>query len=80
MPVLGVDAVRGDGPAGVLAGRLPASEDEIAFGRLTAHDIGAHVGDDVNGRPRPRPRCSGSPGSPSCLGWVRTTGSARAAL
>ena len=23
-----------------LEGRLPASEDEIAFGRLTAHDLG----------------------------------------
>ena len=47
VPVLGVDAVRGSGQPAMLDGRLPASADEIAFGRLTAHDIGAHVGDDI---------------------------------
>jgi predicted lysophospholipase L1 biosynthesis ABC-type transport system permease subunit len=31
----------------MLEGRLPASDDEIAFGRVTAGDIGAHVGDAV---------------------------------
>ncbi|MEP7201277.1 MAG: FtsX-like permease family protein [Ilumatobacteraceae bacterium] len=47
VPVLGVDAVRGTGQPRMRDGRLPASADEIAFGRLTANDIGAHIGDDI---------------------------------
>ncbi|MEO8265273.1 MAG: FtsX-like permease family protein [Ilumatobacteraceae bacterium] len=47
VPLLGFQALRGDGTPLVLNGRLPASDDEIAFGRLSAHDIGTHVGDDV---------------------------------
>lgn len=31
----------------LLDGRLPTSDDEIAFGRLTAADIGAQVGEAV---------------------------------
>jgi FtsX-like permease family len=48
IPILGFEAVRGDGAPTVLEGRLPASEDEIAFGRLTASDLGAHVGDEIS--------------------------------
>jgi hypothetical protein len=44
VPVLGMEAVRGDGTPTVVSGRLPASEDEIAFGRVTARAVGAHVG------------------------------------
>jgi hypothetical protein len=47
VPVVGVEAVRGEGQPTVLAGRLPVSEDEIAFGRLTARDIDVRVGNDV---------------------------------
>lgn len=47
VPVVGVEAVRGQGQPTILAGRLPVSEDEIAFGRLTARDVGVGVGDDV---------------------------------
>jgi hypothetical protein len=47
IPMLGLEAVRGGGQPVMLEGRLPASDDEIAFGRLTAADIGAHVGDTV---------------------------------
>jgi predicted lysophospholipase L1 biosynthesis ABC-type transport system permease subunit len=47
VPVLGIEAVRGEAQPPVLAGRLPVSEDEIAFGRLTAHDVGVKVGDDI---------------------------------
>jgi FtsX-like permease family len=47
VPMLGVEAVRGEGQPTVIAGRLPVSEDEIAFGRLTARDIDVGVGDDV---------------------------------
>jgi hypothetical protein len=39
--------VRGSGQPTMLEGRLPSSDDEIAFGRLTANDVGAHVGDTV---------------------------------
>jgi ABC-type antimicrobial peptide transport system permease subunit len=48
IPMLGLDAVRGEGQPVVLEGRLPASDDEIAFGRVTAADIGAHVGGTVD--------------------------------
>jgi putative ABC transport system permease protein len=47
VPILGLEAVRGEAQPAVTSGRLPVSEDEIALGRLTAHDIGVHVGDDV---------------------------------
>ena len=47
IPILGLEAVRGEGQPIMLEGRLPASDDEIAFGRVTAGDIGAHVGDTV---------------------------------
>ncbi len=42
--LLGMQALRGDGAPAVVSGRLPASGDEIAFGRVTAQAIGAHVG------------------------------------
>jgi hypothetical protein len=48
IPVLGLEAVRGEGQPTMLEGRLPTSDDEIAFGRVTAADIGAHVGDTVD--------------------------------
>lgn len=47
VPILGIQALRGHGQPPVLEGRLPSSDDEIAFGRLSAGDIGAHVGDDI---------------------------------
>ena len=47
IPMLGLEAVRGQGQPIMLEGRLPASDDEIAFGRLTAADIGVQVGDAV---------------------------------
>jgi|GEM_PF-4774228 len=47
IPMLGLEAVRGGGQPVMLEGRLPSSDDEIAFGRVTAADIGAHVGDNV---------------------------------
>jgi hypothetical protein len=47
IPILGLDPVRGDARPTILDGRLPAGDDEIAFGRVTARDIGAHVGDSV---------------------------------
>ena len=47
VPLLGVEAVRGNGAPTVLSGRLPAGADEIAFGRVSGSDVGAHVGSDV---------------------------------
>lgn len=45
--VLGMDVVRGEGTPYVVDGRLPAGEDEIALGQVTAKDIGAHIGDEL---------------------------------
>ena len=45
--MLGIEPVRGDGQPIMLEGRPPTSDDEIAFGRLTAAEIGAHVGDTI---------------------------------
>jgi ABC-type antimicrobial peptide transport system permease subunit len=47
IPVLGLEVLRGDGQPTMLEGRLPASDDEVVLGRLTAADIGAHVGGTV---------------------------------
>ncbi|MEY2522889.1 MAG: putative transport system permease protein [Ilumatobacteraceae bacterium] len=47
IPMLGLEVVRGDGHPIMLEGRLPTSDDEIALGRLTAADIGAQTGDDI---------------------------------
>ena len=47
IPLLGLEVVRGDGQPTMLEGRLPTSDDEIAFGRLTANDIGVQIGDDI---------------------------------
>jgi hypothetical protein len=47
VPVVGLEAVRGEGQPTVLSGRMPVSEDEIAFGRLTARHIGVEIGDDI---------------------------------
>jgi ABC-type antimicrobial peptide transport system permease subunit len=48
IPILGLEAVRGEGQPTMLEGRLPSSDDEIAFGRVTAADIGAQIGDTVD--------------------------------
>ena len=47
LSVIGMDQIRGEIAPPVLEGRLPASEDEVAFGRLTANNLGLHVGDEV---------------------------------
>ncbi|MBK5331382.1 MAG: hypothetical protein JJD93_05390, partial [Ilumatobacteraceae bacterium] len=47
IPMLGLQVVRGDGHPIMLEGQLPSSDDEIAFGRLTAADVGAQIGDDI---------------------------------
>lgn len=44
VPMLGLEVVRGEGQPTMLEGRLPAGDDEIAFGRLTAADLGVRVG------------------------------------
>ena len=36
----GLEAVRGTGTPVVLSGKLPITADEIALGRVTAHDLG----------------------------------------
>lgn len=43
----GMDPVKGDVAPRILAGRLPASDDEIALGRLAAKSLGAEVGEDL---------------------------------
>ena len=45
--LLAMDVVRGDAAPAVLEGRLPAGDDEIAFGRVSARDAGVSVGEDV---------------------------------
>jgi ABC-type lipoprotein release transport system permease subunit len=45
--VMGLQRVRGSSSPVLLHGRLPVSEDEIAFGEVTARDVGVDVGDDV---------------------------------
>ena len=46
-PVIGYDAVRGEGSPYVSVGRLPVADDEIAFGRTTADDLDLGVGDTI---------------------------------
>ncbi len=43
----GLEAVRGTGTPVVLSGKLPITADEIALGRVTAHDLGVGVGDSI---------------------------------
>ena len=45
--LVGMEPVKGELAPPVLAGRLPASADEIALGRLEAHDLGVGIGDEV---------------------------------
>ena len=45
--LVGVDPLRGGLLPVVLAGRFPASPDEVALGELTARSLHVHVGDDV---------------------------------
>jgi putative ABC transport system permease protein len=47
VPLSGLHAIRGQGTPAVLAGRLPSGDDEISLGRVTAHDVGAGVGDEL---------------------------------
>ena len=47
LQLAGMQPVKGDLAPRVLAGRLPAAEDEIALGRLIAHTLGAGVGTDL---------------------------------
>lgn len=45
--LLGMDPIRGEIGPPLLEGRLPASEDEIALGRLAAKSLGVGVGDEL---------------------------------
>jgi hypothetical protein len=45
--IVGVTAERGDFEPVVLEGRAPVGPDEIAFGRVTADDLGVGIGDEV---------------------------------
>jgi putative ABC transport system permease protein len=47
VPLLGMEVVRGKGTPTVVAGRLPVGNDEIAFGRTTARQLDAQIGDEV---------------------------------
>jgi ABC-type lipoprotein release transport system permease subunit len=47
VPVMGLQRVRGSSSPVLLEGRSPVSEDEIAFGQVTARHVGVDVGDDV---------------------------------
>ena len=47
VPLMGMDVVRGHATPLVLAGRLPVSEDEIAFGRVSARRAEISIGDTV---------------------------------
>lgn len=68
VPVMGMERVRGDNAPVLLGGRLPATEDEIAMGRVTARHVGVNVGDEVT--------LTGSAGSHtfSVVGLVVLTG------
>ena len=46
-PVIGFDSIRGGATPYLSRGRLPAAEDEIAFGRVTAADLGVGVNDAI---------------------------------
>ena len=46
--LVGVEPLRGGLLPVVLAGRFPASPDEVALGELTARSLHVHVGDDVS--------------------------------
>jgi ABC-type lipoprotein release transport system permease subunit len=48
VPLIGVEYVRGRGGPRVLEGRLPRADDEVALGRLTANDLGKHIGDELS--------------------------------
>ena len=43
--LIGVEHLLGNISPPVLSGRLPAGPDEVALGRLTADDLGVHIGD-----------------------------------
>jgi ABC-type lipoprotein release transport system permease subunit len=45
--LIGMEPIKGDVSPKVLAGRLPVSEDEIALGRLAAHELDVGVGDEL---------------------------------
>ena len=46
--LIGMEPIKGDVSPRVLAGRLPASEDEIALGRLAARALHVGVGDELD--------------------------------
>jgi putative ABC transport system permease protein len=46
--VLGIDQLVGDGAPHVLTGRLPRSDNEVAFGRVEANRVGARVGQPIS--------------------------------
>jgi ABC-type lipoprotein release transport system permease subunit len=48
LDLVGVDPLRGGLEPVVLAGRFPASPDEVALGKVTARSLGVHVGEDVS--------------------------------
>jgi len=47
VPVMGMQVVRGDNTPLVLAGRVPVSKDEIAFGRVSARRTHVGIGDRI---------------------------------
>jgi hypothetical protein len=47
VPLMGMDVVRGNKTPLVLAGRLPLTKDEVAFGRVSARRAHVAVGDNV---------------------------------
>ena len=46
--LIGVERVRGGLAPRLLTGRLPASPDELALGRVTARQLGLHVGEELD--------------------------------
>jgi hypothetical protein len=48
LDLVGVEPLRGGLEPVVLAGRFPASPDEVALGELTARSLGVHVGDEMS--------------------------------
>ncbi|MDP1818553.1 MAG: hypothetical protein Q8K58_01495 [Acidimicrobiales bacterium] len=47
---MGIEPVSGPPPVTVVDGRLPRASDEIAFGRVTAGELGVGLGDEVTTR------------------------------
>jgi ABC-type lipoprotein release transport system permease subunit len=47
VPIMGLQRVRGSSSPVMLVGRPPVSEDEVAFGQVTAREVGVGVGDEV---------------------------------